>query len=113
MKFELKDYQEEAAQRVVVGLRKGSSEYASDGERTAVSLSAPTGAGKTVIAAAVIERMLFGGAEAEHPGDKDAIFVWLTDDPSLNAQTKKKLLEASDRLQSGHLVMLDDTFDQA
>lgn len=112
MKFELKDYQEEAATKVLAGLRKGSAEYAADGEHTAVSLSAPTGAGKTVIAAAVIERVLFGDPEASSAGDPDAVFLWLTDDPSLNEQTRKKLLEASDRIQPGQLVTLDDGFDQ-
>lgn len=112
MKFELKEYQEEATGRVLTGLRKGSSEYESDGEFTAVSLSAPTGAGKTVIAAAVIERVLFGDPAGNHEADPDAIFVWLTDDPSLNDQTRKKLLEASDRIQPNNLVTLDDGFDQ-
>ena len=112
MKFELKEYQEEAAAKVLSGLRKGSAEYAADGEYTAVSLSAPTGAGKTVIATAVIERIVFGDPEGDHPGDPDVVFLWLTDDPSLNEQTRKKILEASDRIQSAHLVTLDEGFDQ-
>jgi type III restriction enzyme len=111
MKFELKDYQEDAAAKVLSGLRKGSREYAEDGGHTAVSLSAPTGAGKTVIAAAVIERVLFGDPEGSHDGDPDAVFLWLTDDPSLNEQTRKKLLEASDRIQPSQLVTLDEGFD--
>jgi len=112
VKFELKEYQEQAATKVLSALRKGSSEYVEDGGHTAVSLSAPTGAGKTVIAAAVIERVLVGDPEAQVPGDPNAVFLWLTDDPSLNEQTRKKILEASDRLQSSHLVTLDDGFDQ-
>lgn len=113
MKFELKEYQEEATSKVLSGLRKGSSEYASDSEYTAVSLSAPTGAGKTVIAAAVIERTLFGDPVGDHEADPNAVFLWLTDDPSLNDQTRKKLLEASDRIQPANLVTLDDAFDEA
>lgn len=111
MKLELKDYQEKAAAEILTGLRKGSRDYALDGEHSAVSLSAPTGAGKTVIAAAVIERALFGDPEGEADGDPEAVFVWLTDDPSLNEQTRKKLLEASDRIQPGNLVTLDESFD--
>lgn len=112
MRFELKGYQEEAVNKVLSGLRKGSAEYAADGEHTAVSLSAPTGAGKTVIAAAVIERVLFGDPDGDHAADPSAVFLWLTDDPSLNEQTRKKLLEASDRIQPSHLTTLDDGFDQ-
>ncbi len=113
MNFELKEYQEEAVVKVINGLRKGSSEYDVDGEYTAVSLSAPTGAGKTVIAAAVIERLLFGDPEGEYEGNPNLVFLWLTDDPSLNEQTRKKLLESSDRIGPTNLVTLDDGFDQA
>lgn len=113
MRFALKDYQEEATAKVISGLRRGSREYVEDSEYTAVSLTAPTGAGKTVIAAAVIERTFFGDQEGAVDPDPDAVFLWLTDDPSLNAQTLKKIREASDRIQAHRLVTLDDGFDQA
>ncbi len=113
MKFELKDYQEEAATKVLRNFRKASREYVDDGTYTAVSLSAPTGAGKTVIAAAVIERILFGDPEGDAEADPDAVFLWLTDDPSLNEQTRKKLLEASEKIQPAQLVTLDESFDAA
>lgn len=113
MKLELKEYQEVAAARILAHLRNGSKEFVADGEYTAVSLAAPTASGKTVIAAAVIERMLYGSDEGATPADPEAIFLWLTDDPSLNAQTRKKLLSASDRLQPGQLKTIDDEFDKA
>lgn len=112
MKFELKGYQEVAAAKVLTGLRKGSQEYLQDGEHTAVVLSAPTGSGKTVIATAVIERVLFGDPEGTQEADPNAVFLWLTDDPSLNAQTKAKMLQASEKIQAGQLVMLDEGFDE-
>jgi hypothetical protein len=111
VKFELKDYQEDAAGKVLRNLRKASGEFTDDGTYTAVSLSAPTGAGKTVIAAAVIERVLFGDPEGDGEADPDAVFLWLTDDPSLNEQTRKKLLEASEKIQPSQLVTLDEGFD--
>ena len=112
MKLELKEYQEDAAARVLNGLRNSSRDYQPNGEHAAVSLSAPTGAGKTVIAAAVIERMFYGDPDGDEPGDPDAVFLWLTDDPSLNEQTQKKILQASGRIQPGDLVLLDERFDQ-
>ena len=112
MKFELKDYQETAATKVLAGLRRGSRGYSEDREYWAVSLSAPTASGKTVIAAAVMEQILFGDTEGNRGPDPNAVFVWLTDDPSLNQQTRKKILEASDRIQPGQLVTIGDGFDQ-
>jgi type III restriction enzyme len=48
-----------------------------DGDLEAVSLSAPTGSGKTVIATAAIELILQGdGQAAPQP---DATFLWITD----------------------------------
>lgn len=112
MKFDLKDYQEEAVVKVAAGLRRASRDYEEGREYGSVSLSAPTGSGKTVIAAAVIEQILFGDSEGTHIADPDAVFLWLTDDPSLNQQTRKKILEASERIQPGHLITIDDAFDR-
>jgi superfamily II DNA or RNA helicase len=113
MILELKDYQLQAAAKVTSDLRKASKQFGQDGEHGSVSLSAPTGAGKTVIAAAVIERILFGDPDTDAQGDPNAVFLWLTDDPALNEQTRKKLRDASgDRLSSSNLITLDDGFDQ-
>lgn len=115
MKFELVSYQAVAAAKVLSDLRKSTAGYAEPGlgqEYGAVSLSAPTGSGKTVIAAAVIERMLFGDLESDDEPNPNAIFLWLTDDGSLNEQTRAKMLEASERLKPSQLVMIDESFDQ-
>jgi type III restriction enzyme len=112
MKFELKSYQETAATTVLSRLRKGSRDFAEDNDYTSVSLSAPTGAGKTVIAAAVIEQILYGDADGVVEADPDAVILWLTDDPSLNEQTKKKILEASDKIQPSQLETIDDRLKQ-
>lgn len=110
MSFTLKDYQETAFRDVAKALRKATRDHSEDPEeRFAVTLSAPTGAGKTVIAAAVIDA-LFNGAE-NLPEDPDATVLWVTDDPTLNEQTKSKMLLASE-LMPGQLVTIDSSFDQ-
>lgn len=50
-----------------------------------ISLQAPTGSGKTIIMASLIED-IFCGAE-NFPEEPDAIFVWLSDSPDLNLQS--------------------------
>ncbi|MEI6447128.1 MAG: DEAD/DEAH box helicase family protein [Actinomycetes bacterium] len=112
MKFELKDYQEEAVIKILQGLRVANRNFHDEGLHSAISLSAPTGSGKTVIAAAAIEQVLYGDSEGNQPADPEAVFVWLTDDPSLNQQTRKKILEASEKIQPGQLVIVDEGFDQ-
>lgn len=69
-----------------------------------IALSAITGAGKTVIATAVIERAL-----TEHP---DVVFVWVTDDPALNRQTATKMLRSS-TIDADSIVILEPDFDEA
>jgi len=69
MRYELMDYQREAAILVVDRLRLGRDLWARSKMPSSFALSAITGAGKTVIAAAVIEALLHGssdlGAEAD------------------------------------------------
>jgi hypothetical protein len=53
MKFTLKDYQHDAVIDVLKNLKKVRKLWHEDGDRHAFSLTAATGAGKTVMAAAV------------------------------------------------------------
>ncbi len=57
MKFTLKDYQEEAVKDVLDRLKKARKRWREDGDKHAFSLTATTGAGKTVMAAAVFEAL--------------------------------------------------------
>lgn len=110
MKFELTDYQEGATDKTVRHLNQAASTYTEDGDYSAVSLSAPTGSGKTVIAAAVIERLIHGDDHVDpRPG---TTVLWVTDDPSLNEQTRRKMTVASDRLLPDQLATIDEQFDQ-
>ena len=64
MKFTLKDYQSEAVKDVLINLKKARKRWHEDSDKHAFSLTATTGAGKTVMAAAVFdsERVLAAGA---------------------------------------------------
>ena len=112
MKFTLKDYQEEAVENVLVNLKKASRRWREDGDKHAFSLTATTGAGKTVMAAAVFEALFHGDDNYEIEPDPGAVVIWFSDDPSLNEQSRFRLLEASDRLTLSDLVVVQNTFQR-
>ncbi len=108
MKYDLEDYQQRATEELLRGLARARRDFLEDGERTAVGLTAPTGAGKTVIATAVLEG-LYLGTEDREP-NPDLTVLWLTDDRALNAQTIGKILDASGgRLDANRIRFLWDT----
>lgn len=112
MKFTLKDYQEDAVRDVLVNLKKASKRWLEDGDKHAFSLTATTGAGKTVMAAAVFEALFHGDDNFDFEPDAGAVVIWFSDDPSLNEQTKYRLLEASDRVSPSDLVVVQNTFNR-
>ncbi|MFW0797647.1 DEAD/DEAH box helicase family protein [Gordonia sp. CPCC 205515] len=93
MKFTLEPYQSDAVDSVLTNLAKARAGYLDDGERTAVGLTAPTGAGKTVIATAVLEGIYKG--TATRPPNPRTTVLWITDDRALNAQTISKITQAA------------------
>lgn len=109
MRYELFDYQREAAAGCVDNLDRARHDWG-QGHRSSFALSAITGAGKTVIATAVIEAIVHGSAEIGVDADPRAVFLWVTDDPALNRQTRNKMISGSDLLQPTRLVILDDGF---
>lgn len=93
-------------QRLRQVLRRAGRSYAEDGtDPWSVALSAPTGAGKTVIASAVVET-LFDGA-GSFPEDPLATVLWVTDNPALNEQTKRNMLQASSTRTPARLITID------
>src|ERR1041385_2378001 len=97
MKFTLKDYQDEAVRDALGNLRKARRRWQEDGDKHAFSLTATTGAGKTVMAAAVFEALFYGNDDYEFEADPGAVVIWFSDDPSLNEQSRWRLHEASDK----------------
>lgn len=112
MKFTLKEYQEDAVRGVLVNLKKASKRWLEDGDKHAFSLTATTGAGKTVMAAAVFEALFHGDDNFDFEPDAGAVVIWFSDDPSLNEQSKYRLLEASDRISPSDLVVVQNTFNR-
>lgn len=107
MKLKLKDFQEDAVDRLVAELRLASGD--AHRKPQSVELTSPTGSGKTVMATAAIERILFG--DGLFGPDPEATFLWLSDQPSLNEQTQRKITDLSSRLRSEDLVLIGTTFD--
>ena len=105
MKVNLISFQEKAVQGLREDIADALDNYRRRGKTQVVSLQAPTGAGKTIIAAALIENIFFGSTLAngttfdEQP---EAIFVWLSDSPELNAQSKQKIELKTSKLRFGN-----------
>ncbi|OTP68148.1 DEAD/DEAH box helicase [Caballeronia sordidicola] len=112
MKFTLKDYQRDAVRDSLANLRKARRLWHSEADKTAFSLTAVTGAGKTVMAAATFEALFHGDDEFEFDADPGAVVIWFSDDPSLNEQTRFRIIEASDRINYTDLVVVENTFNR-
>ena len=110
MRYGLFDYQRDAAVSCLERLRWARGDWREDQRRSAFALSAITGAGKTVIATAVIEAILHGSSDLGVDAYPRAAFLWVTDDPALNRQTRNKMLASSDSLQPARLVVLENDF---
>jgi len=109
MKLVLKEFQEVYVDRLMDQLRAAAREQARLGGQ-AIIFSSPTGSGKTVMAAWTIER-LFAGDNESLP-DPEATVLWLSDQPEINEQTRRKMLEASSVLDESKLVVVDASYDE-
>lgn len=109
MKIELKHFQSIAVEALIGHLDSARYE-ASKSQSQAISIASPTGSGKTVIATAVIERILEG--DDRHPADPEATFLWITDQPELNEQTRNKMLATSSVMTSGLLETVNGRLDR-
>ncbi len=113
MRFELRDYQRDAALEILNRLRRGRDDWKDYQSLSSFALSAITGSGKTVIATAVIEALLHGSSDLDTDPDPRIAFLWITDDPSLNRQTRGRMFEASELLAPWALREIDESFPDA
>ena len=109
MKIELKPFQEQAAQEIREHIESAWSDIRR-GHAQAIVLSSPTGSGKTATITAVMER-LYQGYDA-YPADVGAIFLWLSDSPELNQQSRDKIASQSSVFDEHDLVMIEPPFSQ-
>jgi type III restriction enzyme len=109
MRYGLKDFQIDAADQLME--KVDIARYAiARRQPQAIVLSSPTGSGKTVIITEVIERILFGHNGAAP--DSAATFLWLSDLPQLNEQSKEKIKDASDKIIPSRLVTIENWFNE-
>ncbi|MBP6720283.1 MAG: DEAD/DEAH box helicase family protein, partial [Rhodoferax sp.] len=112
MKFTLKDYQRDAVLDALTNIKKARRLWHAERDKTAFSLTAVTGAGKTVMAAAAFEALFHGDDDFNFDAEKGAVVIWFSDDPSLNEQTRFRLMEASDRINHGDMVVVEHPFSR-
>lgn len=111
MEYTLKDYQADAVADVLQRLDSAKTLYrAPRPQVSSFALTATTGAGKTVMAAAVIESLFFGNDELDISPDPSAVILWFCDDPSLNEQTRHRLTAASDKLDWADTTVIEHPF---
>jgi type III restriction enzyme len=110
MRLLLKEFQTDIVQELSDKLYRAAREVAQSQEPQAVGLSAPTGSGKTIMATAAMENLLQG--DADNQPLSDAVFLWITDQPQLNEQTRRKMLKDSSLFTESNLVTIGTAFDQ-
>ena len=108
MKIALFDFQEEALAVLRTRLNTARRDT-SVNDPQAVSFSAPTGAGKTIVMTALFENIFFG--EPGFDAQPDAAVLWISDMPELNEQTRLKIEGKSDRIRVRQLVTIDANYD--
>jgi type III restriction enzyme len=110
MNIELKGFQQVSVAELLGHGRWSALEVGAGRDPQAVVLSAPTGSGKTIIATALMEALLEG--DESGGGEPRTTFLWVTDQPELNEQTRRKVLASSSVFGPDRVVTLDASFDQ-
>lgn len=111
MRDELISFQQIAVSKLLAEINSAQAYHRVDGRPQVIAFRAPTGSGKTIVMTEVIEDILNGTeTTVEQP---EAIFVWLSDSPQLNEQSKTKIIQKADKIRPNQCVTIeDDSFDQ-
>ncbi|MEY9785373.1 DEAD/DEAH box helicase [Sinorhizobium fredii] len=115
MRVELRTYQATAVESLLFCLDEAIRSAGRRPQARGIAFSAPTGAGKTVMMAATIEELLVGGeiaARAGIPTDPTLTFLWLSDRPDLNEQSRRRILNDANGLSADRFVMIENDFDR-
>lgn len=94
MKLELKPFQIGKRRELHDELTAATEEFSRRGKHQAIVFSSPTGSGKTITIAGLLEDLLNG--TEDFPARPQMRFLWISDSPELNAQSRNKLLNACD-----------------
>ena len=108
MRDRLFTFQEKALDELQTAIRDAHTLWRNNKPQV-ISFSAPTGAGKTIIMTTLFENLLYG--TSEEIADPEAVFIWLSDSPELNEQTRLKIEGKSDKIPIHNLVTIDSNFD--
>lgn len=111
MRDELISFQQITVSKLLAEITSAVAYHKVDGRPQVIAFRAPTGSGKTIVMTTVIENILNGTETTiEQP---EAIFVWLSDSPQLNEQSKMKIIQKADKIRPNQCVTIeDDSFDQ-
>lgn len=111
MRVELFPFQKRALADIRMKTAEALGSYHRTHAPQVVSFTAPTGAGKTIIMAALIESIFFG--DESYAEQQKAVVIWLSDSPQLNEQSKLKIDSKADKIRLGQCVTVsEDSFDK-
>lgn len=111
MRVELFPFQKRALADIRMKTAEAMGSYHRTHAPQVVSFTAPTGAGKTIIMASLIESIFFGDEDYEE--QQNSIIIWLSDSPQLNEQSKIKIDTKADKIRLGQCVTVsEDSFDR-
>ena len=116
MNVDLLSFQIKALRNLLVNVTEAQGTYQRTKVPQVVSMQAPTGAGKTIMMAALIESIFTGYSDNDgsyFEEKPNSIFVWLSDSPELNEQSKDKIEFKTTKLVLGQCeTITEESFDK-